>query len=508
MNTLSKKMIVTGILFGILSVYACNETKDETEDIEIVVATVSATPENITLAVGEIRAVKAVVTPDGANQAIYWKSADHNIATVTNGIVTGIAEGETVVTVNSIADASKKDEVTVRVVAASVPVESISLEVESREIYIGDEIPIRAIIEPDNATNREILWQNSNPEVADIIEVEGNRMVRGLARGKARFTVLAGMNTNLTSSVEITVTDRSVPVESISISHTDVAMAAGTTKTITSTVAPDDATIKTLLWESSNSAVATVSDGVITAHSSGTAVVTVKSESNPEITATVTVDVPDLSALSPLFVEVAGLWLFDDSQNITKATIGNRLGMKGGNPIVPINGIAAVTVPKGSYFEAYHDIAPNGGGNSVNEYTLMADFRIPATGAWYTFFQTNLANSEDGECFIKTNNTIGIAAPGYSTATVEASKWYRLVVAFKGGILYDIYLDGVNIFTTAGDNLGSVGIDSKFSLSPEGIILFGDNDGDDSNIDVSGIAIWGRTLNASEINSLGTATTP
>jgi uncharacterized protein YjdB len=214
MNTLSKKIIVVGILSGVLSICACNETEEITENTEIVVTAVSATPDTITLATGEIRAVKAVVTPEGANQAIYWKSSDPNIATVANGIITGIAEGETTVTVNSIADASKKDEVTIKVIAASVPVESISIEVESTKMYIGDELPVRVIINPDNATNKEILWQNSNPKVAII---EDNK-IKGLARGKTRFTVLAGTNVNLTASIEITVTDRSVPVESISAS--------------------------------------------------------------------------------------------------------------------------------------------------------------------------------------------------------------------------------------------------------------------------------------------------
>jgi hypothetical protein len=81
-------------------------------------------------------------------------------------------------------------------------------------------------------------------------------------------------------------------------------------------------------------------------------------------------------------------------------------------------------------------------------------------------------------------------------------------VAFKGGVSYDIYLDGVNILTTAADKLGSISVDSRFSLSPDGVILIGDNDGDDADIEISGIAIWDKTLTASEISSLGVATIP
>jgi uncharacterized protein YjdB len=499
MNILVKKMIVVCILCNILLVYACNET-EISETIEIAVATVSATPENMTLAVGEIRAVKALITPDGANQEIYWKSADPNIATVANGIITGIAEGETTVTVNSIENVSKKDEVTIKVVAAPIPVDSIKIEVESTEIYIDDELPITVIIKPDNATGREILWQNSNP-VAAVVE---NNRIKGLARGKTTITVLAGTNVNIKSSVEITVTDRSVPVESIAVSQTSLAMAAGTTKNITSIVAPNDATNKTLLWESDNSTVASAANGVIAAHSPGTAVIAVRSESSPDIRASITVEVSDLSSFPSLFAEAAGLWLFENPSDITKASIGSPLEMKG-NPIVAIAGTGAVMVPKGGYFEAYHGIAANGGGSNVNEYTLMIDFRLPRLGVWYTFFQTDIngvpggSNSgNDAECFINASNNLGVGVTGYFPASLTASAWFRLVVSLGGGA-YKVYLNGTNISSY------DVSPDSRFSLMPA-VALLCDNDGEDADIDISNIAIWGRTLNDSEISALGTAT--
>jgi uncharacterized protein YjdB len=511
MNTLLKKLkniIVTGILSVILTVCSCNGTEDATENLEIVVASVSATPGNVTLAAGEIRAVKAVIAPDGANQAVYWKSANPDIATVANGIITGIAEGETVITVNSIADASKRDGVTVKVVAAAVPVESVSLEVESTSIYIDDELPLTVIIEPDNATNREILWQNSNPEAAVIIEGEGGRVIKGLARGKTRITVLAGTNTNLTSSVEITVTDRRVPVESISVSQTGIAMATGTTKTVRTSLVPDDATVKTLLWESDNSAVATVSDGVIAAHSPGTAVVTAKSESNPEITASITVSVPDLSSLPSLFAEASGLWLFENPSDIAKASIGNRLEAVG-NPIVAVNGIAAASVPEGGYFLCRHGLDASGGGTKVNEYTVLIDFMLPNVNG-YCFYQTNLANNDDVDFFLRSNMyQIGIGNV-YSNVSADPFRdnvWYRLVIPAKLGESLKYYRNGVEIYSNTSGG-GDAALDSRLAFDTEGVLLFADEDGEDSEIFVAATAIWNRALNAEEVAALGTAAIP
>jgi uncharacterized protein YjdB len=498
-----KSLTVAVLLSGALIFGACSENDKVTEGNAIAIKALSVTPENIVLAVGEIRAAKATVTPDGANQEIYWKSADPNIATVANGIITGIAEGETTVSVTSITDVSKRYELRIQVVKAAVPVESIAFNTPGQiTIYIGDEFPLQVIFTPENVSNNEILWKNSNPAIATF----ENGIIKGLDRGATVITAMAGADVNKKVSLEVLVTNPGVPVESISVSPEKITLVAGNSKTLTFTVNPIDASNRTLAWESSDNTVATVSEGTVTAHAPGIAYITARSAAYPDISATVTVLVPDLSVFPAVFAEAAGLWTFNNSSDITKAIIGADLVTKGsGNAIVPITGLNAVTIPSRSYFEASHGIAANGGGNSVNEYTLMIDFRIPVASKWYAFFQTNLNNSDDAECFVRNNNTIGVGNPGYSSATIAANTWYRLIITAKLGTSYDIYLDGISIFTTPADRLSSIAIDSHFALSPNGIALLCDNDGEDSDINVSSIAIWGRQFSASEINALGGA---
>lgn len=82
-----------------------------------------------------------------------------------------------------------------------------------------------------------------------------------------------------------------VAVESIALDKTNLELAAGSTETLTATVAPANATNKAVSWSSSNAAIATVENGVVTAVAEGTAIITATSEENPTITATCEVSV-------------------------------------------------------------------------------------------------------------------------------------------------------------------------------------------------------------------------
>ena len=67
-----------------------------------------------------------------------------------------------------------------------------------------------------------------------------------------------------------------VNVTGITLSQTEAAMTVGgETLTLTATVAPDDATDKTVTWTTSNADIATVENGVVTAVAAGTATITV-----------------------------------------------------------------------------------------------------------------------------------------------------------------------------------------------------------------------------------------
>jgi uncharacterized repeat protein (TIGR02543 family) len=83
-----------------------------------------------------------------------------------------------------------------------------------------------------------------------------------------------------------------VAVTGVSLSPTSAVLIAGQTTTLTATVAPASATNKNVTWSTSNSSVATVSNGVVTAKGMGTATITATTE-NGGYTATCAVTVDD-----------------------------------------------------------------------------------------------------------------------------------------------------------------------------------------------------------------------
>ena len=118
-------------------------------------------------------------------------------------------------------------------------------------------------------------------------------------RREATITIRSGDNTfTVTVVQEGTKQDGSqneppVKVTKITLDKTELSLEAGAKTTLTATIEPADATIKSVVWSSSNPAVADVNPvtGEITAIADGTATVTATSSSNKEVSASCAVTV-------------------------------------------------------------------------------------------------------------------------------------------------------------------------------------------------------------------------
>lgn len=89
---------------------------------------------------------------------------------------------------------------------------------------------------------------------------------------------------------------------SISVSRTSVTMEREETVTLNYNVSPENASKYTVSWETSDSSVATVSDGVITAKGSGKCTITAKTDNGKESICDVTVQMPEKER------KVVGTW--------------------------------------------------------------------------------------------------------------------------------------------------------------------------------------------------------
>lgn len=89
---------------------------------------------------------------------------------------------------------------------------------------------------------------------------------------------------------EVPCNDENVPVESISLNYTETTIEKGNTKTLVVTFNPAYATDKTITWKSTNSSVASVDNGVVTANEIGTATITAETSNGKTATCAVTVE--------------------------------------------------------------------------------------------------------------------------------------------------------------------------------------------------------------------------
>lgn len=205
-----------------------------------------------------------------------------------------------------------------------------------------------------------------------------------------------------------------------------------------------------------------------------------------------------------------GLWEFDFSVDPTLATLGTNLVAQGtgfstaGGAFTHDN---AQQVVAGSNYLVTNPVGANGGGTASNRYTLMWDIYIPTGTAtqWKTLFQTNKANSDDGDLFINTSGQLGTAAGfgGYTSNALSAGNWYRVVLKVVNGTTNGttLWVNGSKWLTTTTAD----GVDGRYGLGNQ-FLLFADNDGEDGTLRISNVAMWDDAIDDMEIAALGGVT--
>ena len=251
------------------------------------VASVELNQTTLELIAGKEATLTATVKPDDAtNKTVTWSSNNETVATVdNNGKVTAKAAGEAIITAKV---GDKQATCNVKVTAADVAVESVTLNQSSLELVAGKEATLTATVKPDNATNRTVAWESNATNVATV---DNNGKVTAKAAGEAIITAKVG-DKQATCNVKVTAAD--VAVESVTLNQSSLELVAGKEATLTATVKPDNATNRTVAWESNATNVATVdNNGKVTAKAEGTAIITAKA-GDKTATCTVTVTKADV----------------------------------------------------------------------------------------------------------------------------------------------------------------------------------------------------------------------
>ncbi len=168
---------------------------------------------------------------------------------------------------------------------------SISLTAESSSISIGATTQLTVGYTPSDTNVRNVAYSSSDTSIATV---SNTGLVTGVAQGSVTITATAETSSGTTTATtSITVTP--IAVTSVSLSSNSETIKVGKTVTLTPTISPSNATNKNVTWISSDTSIATVSEGVVTGVSAGTATITVKTVDGNK-TATCTVVVQESSA--------------------------------------------------------------------------------------------------------------------------------------------------------------------------------------------------------------------
>ncbi len=245
------------------------------------------------IAKGATVTLKETIAPEGAMEVLkLWSSDNTSVATVIDGVVTAVGAGEANISIR--VKSEKSDAIYEATCKVKVMVAVNAAMINEKELTIteGETAPLTLQYAPKDATDLTITWTSDKPEVATVAD----SVVTAVAPGEATITVTlqnAVMAEPVTATCKVIVEKKLLPITNVTLSAENDILAVGETLTLNATVvAPEEAPEPTITWTSSNEAVATVADGVVTAVSEGEAIITVSvinADMTEALTATCTI---------------------------------------------------------------------------------------------------------------------------------------------------------------------------------------------------------------------------
>lgn len=208
------------------------------------------------------KSLDAKIVPEDATEVkLAYVSSDEGVATVDeNGLVTAVADGKCTITAYVIADAPATAESATQEadavvtgdedatseaatddgiammpedladvdsafgvvpdgmkaeteVTVSTKVEKIELDQTKGSLKVGNSVTIKAMVTPDEATDKTVTWSSSDEKVATV---DSNGKVTAVASGNAVITATSESNEDVKANYDVTVTDKATSSSSSS----------------------------------------------------------------------------------------------------------------------------------------------------------------------------------------------------------------------------------------------------------------------------------------------------
>lgn len=203
-------------------------------------------------------------TPENAQPEVVYTSSDAAIATVDeNGVITGVAEGETTITA-TVGELSAS-----RTVSVIIPVESLTAEDISLHLADGPSALAYTVV-PEHFTG-DLTFASANDA---IVTVDANGQITPVAAGDTNVTVTAP--NGMTATAQVRVWDG--PKElTLTPAKTEVTKGSGTQISVTDEQG-SEVNAENLTWASGDETVAQVSGGWVDVTGTGTVTITASTE--------------------------------------------------------------------------------------------------------------------------------------------------------------------------------------------------------------------------------------
>ena len=233
----------------ILYATACKKDDGNNEPIVIEASSVQLDATALDLYVGETVQLTATVMPvNTSDKTVAWSSSNPGIATVTgSGSIAAVSAGKATIT----ARCGKVKAECVVTVNKEIEVTSVTLDKTSLMLQVGETVQLTATVLPENATDKNVAWSSSDPDVA---AVTAGRITAESA-GTATITARCG---NVQAECTVTVSAREIAVTSVTLSMSAVTLLVGESVDLTATIEPADASNRKVHWSSTDESVATV----------------------------------------------------------------------------------------------------------------------------------------------------------------------------------------------------------------------------------------------------------
>ena len=319
---------------------------------------------------------------------------------------------------------------------------SITLDQNTASVGIGNTVRISvSSVQPSTAYSG-VSWTSSNTSVATV---SSTGVVTGISAGTAVITAASKLDSSVTASCTVTVSN--IPITSLSLDKDELSMSAGAHASLSVSFLPENATIPTITWTSSDESVVKVSNaGGLTAYAEGTATITVSDGNGHTDTCVVTVSGTAVELSETTYELVATDEDLDTSRKIVVAALDYSKALSITQNTNNRTAVAVTKVTSDNTLTMNENVAALAieDGNASGQYALRVTngetkgYLYAAGSSTYNYLKTEseLDENGNGSFTISINSetsAASIVANGTSTnATMRYNNQYSLFSCYPG----------------------------------------------------------------------------